>query len=334
MSLVKTHARVWSLESGWAMVVTDLHGDWDAYERYRNHFTRLHANGQVDYLIFTGDLIHAEDPKHDASLDIILDVLALRASYGDRVILICGNHELPHIHAISLARGDRFYTPDFERMLGSGQWRNRVISLFRSLPFYVRSRAGVSITHAGAPAAITEPNQAAKLFTWDHQAILDWAEIQLKEENVSALRRGFSNLHHGLSYDTLAKFYLDITGPQDPRYDDLLRGFLASNHPDFNPLLWSSLFTRCEEEYGLADHRLFVELLLQELSVDFAPQRFLVTGHMTIKGGHQAITPQHLRLASARHASPRTAGEYLLFDTGQPVNSMKALITGLGSVFY
>ncbi|HMR64357.1 MAG TPA: metallophosphoesterase family protein [Anaerolineae bacterium] len=333
MSLVKTYPRVWSLENGIAMVVTDLHGDWDAYERYRNHFTRLHTNGLVDYLIFTGDLIHAEDPENDASLEILLDVLALRASYGDCIIYICGNHELPHIYAISLSRGDRAYTPEFEKVLSQSRWRKQVIDLFSSLPFYIRSRAGVSVTHAGAPAVITEPDNVIKLFAWDHQAVLNWAELQLKQGNIVALRRGFSNLHHGLPYDTLAKYFLDVAGPQDPRYDDLLRGFFASNHPDFNPLLWSTLFTRCEEEYGLSDHGIFVEALLQELSVDFVPQRFLVTGHMTIKGGHQAVTPQHLRLASARHASPRTAGEYLLFDTSQPVNNIKELSKGLGSVF-
>jgi hypothetical protein len=37
----KTHPRLWSLDAGVAMVVTDLHGDWDAYARYRDQFIGL-----------------------------------------------------------------------------------------------------------------------------------------------------------------------------------------------------------------------------------------------------------------------------------------------------
>ena len=52
--------RVVDLEAGIAMVVTDLHGDWDAYRRYRDKFLTLRANGRADYFILTGDLIHHE----------------------------------------------------------------------------------------------------------------------------------------------------------------------------------------------------------------------------------------------------------------------------------
>ena len=34
-TLTKPYARLWSLDAGVAMVVTDLHGDWEAYARYR-----------------------------------------------------------------------------------------------------------------------------------------------------------------------------------------------------------------------------------------------------------------------------------------------------------
>jgi hypothetical protein len=44
--LTKSSPRLWSLDAGVAMVVTDLHGDWDAYARYRERFIELHAAGQ------------------------------------------------------------------------------------------------------------------------------------------------------------------------------------------------------------------------------------------------------------------------------------------------
>ncbi|MCB0209476.1 MAG: metallophosphoesterase [Anaerolineae bacterium] len=315
------------------MVVTDLHGDWDVYERYRDRFAHLHANGQADYLIFTGDLIHAEKPEIDKSLEIILDILALRVTYGKAIILLCGNHEMPHIYNITLARGSHHYTPHFEKALSQNQWRSEVIDLFKSLPFYIRSHAGVSLTHAGAPALFAEQAHALKLFHWNHQEIFNWAESVMARENIVSLRNGYSRLNKGIPYNTLAHYFLAVSGPDDPRYDDLLRGFIASSHPNFEGLLWPALFTRCEEEYGLADHRIFVNALLQALSIDFAAQKCLVTGHITIKGGYQLVTNQHLRLASARHASPRHAGRYLLFDTCKPINNAKDLLNNLGSVY-
>jgi hypothetical protein len=45
------YPRLWSLDAGVAMVVTDLHSDWDAYARYRDRFVDLHARGAADWLI-------------------------------------------------------------------------------------------------------------------------------------------------------------------------------------------------------------------------------------------------------------------------------------------
>ena len=104
-TVTKPYPRLWSLEAGTAMVVTDLHGDWDAYRRYRDRFVDLQANGEADCLIFTGDLIHRENPDEpDQSLEMVLDVLALQASYGPAIIYLCGNHELPHITASAWPR--------------------------------------------------------------------------------------------------------------------------------------------------------------------------------------------------------------------------------------
>ena len=210
ITLTQTYPRLWSLEAGVAMVVTDLHGDWDVYRRYRDCFIDLQAAGSADCLILTGDLIHAENEQSDRSIDIVLDVLALQNSYGNAVIYLCGNHELPHIYGLNLAKGDRVYTPEFEKVLTESQKRDEVIGLFASLPFYVRTRAGVSITHAGAPAAIALPNSNNKLFNWEHQAILDWAQSIIDSEDITALQNGYANLNEGTPYETLARYYLAV----------------------------------------------------------------------------------------------------------------------------
>lgn len=334
LELTKSYPRLWSLEAGLAMIVTDLHGDWQAYQRYRDRFVDLEARGQADYLILAGDLIHAGKPETDQSVRLILDVLNLQDMYGSAIIYLCGNHELPHIYGLSLTKGKKEYTAGFEKALGNNSFRSRVKTLLASLPFYIRTKAGVSLAHAGAPAAIAQPANALKLFNWSHQEILSWVDTMLENENLAALHRGYAKLYGGnASYEELANHYLATSGPDDPRYNDLLRGFVANSHPLFDDLLWPALFTVCENEYGLADYAIFLDALLKALSTGFFPQQFLVSGHIKVPGGYQVIAQRQLRLASAEHATPRQAGHYLLLDTAQPIKNIRELLSRLGSVY-
>jgi hypothetical protein len=136
-----------------------------------------------------------------------------------------------------------------------------------------------------------------------------------------------------MPYDVLARYFLAVSGPEDPRFDDLLRGFIASSHPRFERLLWPALFTRNEKQYGAADYGIFLDALLQSLSVNFVSQHSLVAGHMPVRGGHKIVSKRHFRLASGEHANPKRAGGYLLFDAGQPVKKTEDLLSGLGTVF-
>lgn len=333
-ALTKSYPRLWSIEAGVAMVVTDLHGDWEAYRRYRDRFVALQAAGQADWLIFTGDLIHAEEPDYDRSLEIVFDVMALQAHYGEAVIYLCGNHEMPHLYSISLAKGQKIYTPSFEQALAESGRRAEVIALFDSLPFYIRTRAGVSLTHAGAASVMADELNGPKLFNWSHQDLLSWADTVLQPDQIEALRQGYSKMNRGLPYETLCRYYLAVSGPGDPRYNDLLRGFVVSSHPSFEGLLWPALFTRCEKEYGPHDYTIFLQAMLQALSANFFPQQVVVAGHMSMKGGAQLLASrQHLRLASSEHATPREAGQYLLFDAARPVRHGEDLQKGLGSIY-
>ena len=333
LPLTKTYDRLWSLEAGITMVVTDLHGDWDVYQRYRDRFVDLQTRGRADWLVFTGDLIHSDSPgPADKSLQIVLDVIDLQNHYGPAVIYLGGNHEAPHIYGISLAKGERIYTPDFEAALTQSGQRAKVIDLFDSLPFFVRTRAGVSLTHAGAPPPLMNSESIHKLFNWSHQQILAWADEKISRENIEALRQGYARLFFG-SYEALAKYHLAVSGPDDPRYDHLLRGFYVSNIPTFNNILWPALFTRCEREYGSANYAIFLDALLKELSIEFVPQTLLVAGHIGVKGGYKIVARRHLRLASGKHAHPPEAGQYLLFDAAKPVCRIEDLLQGLHSVY-
>ena len=327
--LTKAYPRLWSLDAGVAMVVTDLHGDWDTYARYRERFNELHAAGQADCLIFSGDLIHRElDGGADRSLDIVLDILALRERYGDAVISLCGNHELPHLYGFVLGKGRTEYTPGLEAALSESGCRGDILALFQSLPFFIRTVAGVSITHAGASAPLADRAQAARLFEWDHQALRAWAEERLAEGDRAELRSGYARLNGVSSYDAMARRYLSVSGPADPRYDDLLRGFLVTAHPDFR-IIRSALFTRCEQEDSEDAYAAQLAAALKQLSVGYAPQRLLVAGHMATSGGHTVVAQRHLRLASGAHARPAASRAYLLFDATRSIDSIDDLLSGL-----
>ncbi|MEE8390375.1 MAG: metallophosphoesterase [Anaerolineae bacterium] len=324
-----------TLDAGIAMVVTDLHGDWDAYRCYRDLFLTVEAQGRADYLIFTGDLIHSDgSPPPDRSLDIVLDVLALQATLGERLIYLLGNHELPHIYGITLQKGNRFYTPPFEAAMG--EHRAVIQSLFESLPFYVRTRAGVSICHAGAAAEMSAIGAAAKVFGYSHQRVLNEVRTLLPADQRPSLRAGFSKLN-GKPYDDLVRRYLAVSGPDDPRYDDLLIGSIISSiHQDFE-LLWTAFFTRNEQQYGEQDYAIFLDALLRELSLlrlcdlacAFRQQELLVTGHIACQGGYTVVAGRQLRLASGSHARPRRSARYLLLDTERPVHQVDELLRGL-----
>ena len=331
MSGMKQWQRVVDLEEGMAMVVTDLHGDWDAYQRYRDRFLLLRAQNSVHYLILTGDLIHSYgDPaERDRSLDIVLDVLALKAQLGDYLICLLGNHELPHIYTITLQKGDDLFTPRFEAAVG--EHRPEIVAFFESLPFYVRTEAGVTVCHAGATAAISTQNGVKRLFNLSHRRILQEAAKSITPEERPLLMRALRETNNMTYYEMVRNFFA-VTGLDDPRYDDFLIGTVASAHPEFE-LLWSALFTRNEYEYGHHGYSILLSNMLQALSADFHPQRVLVTGHIDCKGGYKLVTEQQLRLASAKHAEPRQAGLYLLFDVEKPVKTAGELLPRLSSVF-
>jgi len=327
---MRRNHRIISLSQGVAMVVTDLHGDWDLYRRYRDHFLQLYAQGDAQYLIFGGDLIHREsETAEDASLAMVLDVMKLQQQYPDAVIMLCGNHEMVHIYHILLARGKHFYTPRFEAALGNR--RSDVIAFFKRLPFFIRTQAGVSITHAGAASVMSVDENITRIFNFSHADVMARTDKLLAAQDLSQLRRGYTNFA-GEDYDSQVQKYLAVYRRDDARYDDLLKGVYVTGDPDFE-LLWETLFTRCEKEYGERDYRIFLNALLVKLSQDFVPQSFLVSGHIPVRKGETVIARLHLRIAGGAHANPKTSAKYLLFDVGQSVGKMSKLRQNLRSIF-
>ena len=325
--------RFLNLSDGVAMIVTDLHGDRDAFNRYVDWFRVLHESGAAQRLIFLGDLIHGYGPPEvDGSLNMMLQVMNLQAEFGpDNVIMLLGNHEMPHIYGVSLMKGDIEFTPRFEHALYDH--RARVLAFIENLPFYARTAAGVMLAHAGPSAEVIGHADALRHF--DHAAILRETDEALAQlDDLSPLYRQYGQLY-GTSYDEDAEVLLAINGPDDPRYPHLLRAFMIGQQSSEFRLLWDALFTMNEAGVTETAYLQVCRQFLAAFSVDApAPQRVMVSGHLiTPMGGHAMVNRFHLRLSSAAHARAREAGQYLLLDCALPVSAANELIVHLGSVF-
>jgi hypothetical protein len=271
---------------------------------------------------------------------MLLDIMSLQAEMGtDRVIMLLGNHELPHIYGLSLAKGSTQYTPRFEASLTrldqqyrSLYRRKNVIQFLATLPFFARTRAGVMLTHAGAAPDVASAEHVNRLSRTDHYELIAAADRELKRYDIESLRRGYSHFT-GLSYEEQARRYLAVTGPADARYDDLLRVlFLTGQNTEFD-LMWNTLFSQNELVEG-SSYVNTVRAFLQYVSeVSPYDQQVLVAGHVTTKNGYELIGTQKLRVASFTHAVPRRAARYLLLDCAKPVTSAVDLVPHLRPVF-
>lgn len=321
-----------TLTHGTALVVTDLHGDLDAFTRCVTLFHTLRERGEAQRLIFLGDLIHGYGPlDRDGSLQMLLRVIKLQEELGaDAVIMLLGNHEMPHIYGITLAKGDMEFTSRFENLLGAH--RERVMCFLKSLPFAIRTAAGVLLTHAGP--ALEAVRHVDTLRGFDHQTLLDETDASLAQApDLALLYRQYSGIH-GAPYDELARHYLAVEGPDDPRYPHLLRGFIISQQSREFAMLWDMLFT--QNEFGLTPTA-YLAGCQQFLSAFSAgaptPQTVVVSGHIVTPRGFALVNRYHLRVSSAAHARPREAGMALLLDCAAPVKSADELLPNLLSVF-
>jgi hypothetical protein len=325
--------RFLDLTEGVAMLVTDLHGDRDAFNRYVRRFHALRESGEAQRLILMGDLIHGYGSEQtDGSLSMVLSVIRLQEEWGpDTVTMLLGNHEMPHIYGVSLMKGDLEFTPRFEHILGDH--RASVLAFFERLPFYVRTAAGVILTHAGpAPDVIEHVDLLEHL---DHAEILHEADHVLSQaDDLMTLYRQYGALY-GAPYADDAAYYLAIRGPDDPRFPHLLRAFMISQQSMPFKILWEALFAT--NEIGMTEWA-YLQSCRHFLSAFSAgapaEQRVIVSGHIvTPLGGYMLVNRCHFRLSSATHARPREAGCYLLFDCAKPVYAANELLAGVGSVF-
>lgn len=332
-----TYPRIQLFDSGTAMIVTDLHGEWKAYELLRDTFFQLQQAGKAQRLILCGDLIHGYGKESDdGSLPMLLDVMRLQAELGrDTVTMLMGNHEMPHLYAFNLSKGNLEFTPRFEVALAmldqqanAPYRRADVIAFLQALPFYVGTKAGVLIAHAGAAPMVNSAKIAEEVLNFDHAALLQWGSDKIQAEyDLAALK-------YNERYSEMVEYTLAIKDVNDPRYTDLLRGQVIGQSHEMYHLLWDVLFAT-NETGGLAGRYCNVAAaFLQHISA-LVPyeQRVIVAGHITAKSGYKEVCRNHLRLASFAHAEPRHEGKYLLLDCANPVQEVRDLLPHLQGTF-
>lgn len=327
-----SYPRAIDFESGKAMVVTDLHGNGKTYNHVRDTFMQLHKAGEVDRLILCGDLIHGYgDEAEDASLPMLLDVMRLQEEYGrDTIIMLMGNHEMPHVYSIPLSKGHITFTPRFERALANLDHdpnakynRADVMTFLKSLPFVVTTKAGVLITHAGATPAVKTESDAEQLLNFDHDELLKSVDEWMAERDLDDLR-------HHKQYVIQVKEMIAVDSPDDPRFTDMLRGQLLSQDSGQFQFLWDVLFSRNEQGWTVRAYEVVLKAYLMVLSkLSPYPQYVMVSGHIGVQGGHKLITDNQLRLASSAHAHPERAGQILILDCEAPILKASELVPHL-----
>jgi hypothetical protein len=311
-------SRAVDISSGILYVVTDLHGAWKPYVRCRDHFLVLHEQGAADRFVLLGDVIHGYGPPAtDQSVEILLDVMRLQAELGDDVVtLLLGNHEFSHLYYTPLVKGDIAFAPRFERAVG--EHRAGIREFLLGLPFMVRTAGGALLTHAGASATTATPDAEKRLLTFSHEAVFQEVDRLLGRADVWALLDEFGVADEN-EYRDMAVLNMAVEGLDDPRYLDLMRGFIASSLEPEWPLLWEFFFTQCEREYGERFYRRILDRFLTVYSPPDMPQRAMVTGHIVVEGGHAVVAGKQLRLASWAHARPHESGQILLYPADRRV---------------
>lgn len=153
---------------GRLLVVTDLHGDLEDYEKYIDMWD---CNNPDHHLVFVGDFIHATC-EDDGSIEIIDDVIEKYEKYPNFHPLL-GNHEWSHIVRSPVFKGFNNQTQEFEDLIkkkkGSLEpYLTDYVEFFKSMPLFVQTENGLFISHTGPSRFIHSMNDFNMIFDNDY----------------------------------------------------------------------------------------------------------------------------------------------------------------------
>ena len=140
-------------KKGKAIVVGDLHGDFSSLETIleKTRFEERIAAGEDLYLVFAGDYVD----RGLRSLDVLLKLIELKQKYGERVVILRGNHEGKNMAGFDVNGEDAsdFYREMVSRygQMGIISIMNSVNKFFDELPIFCVTGNGTLILHGGLP---------------------------------------------------------------------------------------------------------------------------------------------------------------------------------------
>lgn len=138
---------------GKALIITDLHGNWEDYQKYQKKWDKYLE--EDNFVIITGDIVHNTSPEKDGSVEMLESVQEY--CQLDNFHLLLGNHESCHITGKHIYKGISDQKKDFEELLKlkfGYKWVEKLdeyVEFFKRLPFAVKTRNGVIISHGGPP---------------------------------------------------------------------------------------------------------------------------------------------------------------------------------------
>lgn len=332
------------------MVVADIHGNLEDYNRIIQTYQKKKKSGEVDGLIFAGDTIHARSEK-DESKEIIDDLIKL-TSEDKNIHVILGNHELPHIYNFTLAfrKSDADvvdFTKDFELKIKDN--KDVYVEFFKSLPFYIRTKGGVLISHAGASRGVSKLDCLEDLIDLNHGKIIqenlededdgfNTLTPEKKENFKKKLERRF---YKDLPYETVLKSLRGTDVGDKKKAETLLQGEyfmynLDSQGRQINPdaeFLWEMLFNKNEKHLGSSEYIKTINNFLERVSENYTEQKLIVSGHFHNEAGFDIFEDKQLRITSSEEAGNPTAKSFLVIDAGKTYLSARELADNIHTLY-
>lgn len=156
-------------KKGRLMVVTDIHGNYDNYQKYLKLWNKKDKNSHI---VFVGDLIH-KTSGYDQSIEIMDDIIEKTEKYDNFHVLL-GNHEWAHITNNDIYKNGKNQKWAFEKLIeakkGSLQpTLDNYIEFFKSMPYFIKTENGLFISHSGPSRDIKSIKDYNNIFDEDYE---------------------------------------------------------------------------------------------------------------------------------------------------------------------
>ena len=151
---------------GKALIITDLHGNLEDYNRYMEIWKEF--KDKNNHLILTGDFIHS-CYQIDGSLEII-DSVKNHFENEKNFHVLLGNHEWAQITGESVYKGFSNQTQDFIDLIQEKYDKNAdnkmesYINFFKKLAIAIKTENKVLVSHAGPSQHLKSEDDIKKHF--------------------------------------------------------------------------------------------------------------------------------------------------------------------------